>query len=139
MARKRYGRTQYEVTPEEFAKTWNIAETADIAAKALGMPLPIVLARVSNYRKRGIPMKKMPRRNSRSLDVDKISREVKRLYGRTSAVRLNALKEDLAEKMTKIPDELQPLVAEMIDHIAVEASKQGAMEAIKQLKKEGKI
>jgi hypothetical protein len=66
-------RTHYEVSAEEFALTWNRSGSAQEAAERLGMPLPIVQARVSNYRKRGVNLKKMPRKNSRRLDVAKIN------------------------------------------------------------------
>jgi hypothetical protein len=66
-------RTHYEVSAEEFAMTWNRSGSAQEAAETLGMPLPIVQARVSNYRKRGVNLKKMPRKNSRRLDVAKLN------------------------------------------------------------------
>jgi hypothetical protein len=65
-------RTRYAVTPEEFALTWNDSESADEAAERLKMPKPIVLARVSAYRNKGVKLKKMRRANSR-LDVEKLN------------------------------------------------------------------
>jgi hypothetical protein len=81
MARKkarpeREGRANYPVSPEEFALTWNGSASAQEAADELGMPLPIVLARVSNYRKKGIRMKKMPRKNGRRVDVEGINKKL---------------------------------------------------------------
>jgi hypothetical protein len=70
---RREERTQYQISAEQFALTWNDSQSTDEACERLGMPRGIVLARVSNYRKRGIKMKKMPRKNSRRLDVDGIN------------------------------------------------------------------
>src|SRR6478672_7811948 len=70
-------RTRYTVTPEEFALTWNSCDSAEEVAEKLGMPKPIILARVSNYRKKGVHLKKMRRKNARRLDVDKLNRSIK--------------------------------------------------------------
>lgn len=70
------GRTRYEVTPEEFALTWNASDSAEEVAEKLGMPEPIVLARVSNYRKRGVNLKKMRRKNARRVDVEAINKSI---------------------------------------------------------------
>jgi hypothetical protein len=66
-------RTHYPVSPEKFALIWNSCESAEEAAEKLEMPKPIVLARVSNYRQKGVRLKKMRRKNSRRLDVEKIN------------------------------------------------------------------
>jgi hypothetical protein len=65
------------VTPDEFALTWQASDSAEEAAEKLGMPEPIVLARVSNYRKLGVNLKKMPRKNSRRVDVEGINKSIK--------------------------------------------------------------
>jgi hypothetical protein len=91
--RDQEGRTRYAVTPEQFALAWNESESAEEAAQRVDMPLPIVLARVSNYRKKGIKMKKMPRKDSRKLNVEKINQsvEIKNIFlvgdGRTNLVQ----------------------------------------------------
>ena len=67
-------RTSYEVSAKTFALTWNRAGSAEEAAQKLEMPLPIVLARVSRYRKGGMKLKRMPRKNSRGFDVEYINK-----------------------------------------------------------------
>jgi hypothetical protein len=98
-------RTQYTVTPEKFALTWNACESAEEVAEKLGMPKPIVLARVSNYRKMGIHLKKMRRKNSRRLDVDKINR----LIAETEAAEESQTKEALTEQMRTLEQSLRQL------------------------------
>jgi hypothetical protein len=66
-------RTRYRVSAEEFAITWNSCQSAEEVAEKLGMPKPIVLARVSNYRRNGLKLKKMKRKNSRRLNVGEIN------------------------------------------------------------------
>lgn len=72
-------RTKYEITPEKFVEIWSRAESAEEAAEEMGMPLPIVLARVSNYRKKGVRLKKMPRKNSRRVDVDHLNKIIDKI------------------------------------------------------------
>jgi uncharacterized protein (TIGR02996 family) len=52
-------RAKYFVSPEKFVLAWNDSESADEVAERLGMTKPIVLARVSAYRKKGVHLKKM--------------------------------------------------------------------------------
>lgn len=71
---------QYEVTPEEFCRVWTAASSADEVAEKLDMPKPIVSARASTYREKGIPLKKMPRGSSkRGLDVQGLKELVEAL------------------------------------------------------------
>src|SRR5205807_5198562 len=62
------GRTQYDVTAEQFVRAWQTSETAQEVADRLKMPKPIVLARASAYRKDGVKLKKLKRTSSRALD-----------------------------------------------------------------------
>jgi hypothetical protein len=70
------GRTDYGVSPEDFCRAWQTsngggeyANPAEVAEK-LGMPKPIVLARASNYRQMGIPLKPAKRGAPKGLDVE---------------------------------------------------------------------
>lgn len=63
------GLTKYDVSPEQFCKVWTESNSADEVADKLGMPKPIVHARASSYREKGIPLKKMPRHVKTGLDV----------------------------------------------------------------------
>ena len=61
MAKEKKKHTDYKVSPEAFVVAWNSCETAHEVAKKTGMPVPIVHARASNYRKAGITLKKLAR------------------------------------------------------------------------------
>lgn len=50
---------KYNVSAERFIEVWQTSESAQEVADKLGMPKPIVLARASNYRSDGIPLKSM--------------------------------------------------------------------------------
>lgn len=75
-------RNSYDVTPEQFIFIWQTSETPQEAADKLKMPRPIVLARATGYRRRGIPLKAMPRRGRRTVDVEKLKRLAEELVGR---------------------------------------------------------
>ncbi len=64
-------RKQYGLTAEDFIRLWNTSGTTAQAVERLGMPYHVALARVSKYRKRGIRLKKMPRK--RHLAVNKLN------------------------------------------------------------------
>jgi len=73
-------RTEYNLTPEKVLEVWQTSHSAQEAADKLGMPKPILHARISKYRKMGVEgIKKMPRPRRASLDVDGMSEFVKRL------------------------------------------------------------
>jgi hypothetical protein len=65
---RKYAR--YNVSAEEFIRTWQASATADEVAEKLGMPKPIVHARASSYRSVGIRLKKMPRPEGKTIDVE---------------------------------------------------------------------
>lgn len=68
-------RKSYNVAPVKFVETWQNSESAQEVAEKLHMPKNIVLARAAVYRKPrkdgspGVPLKRMPRKNVRGLDV----------------------------------------------------------------------
>lgn len=72
-------RESYDISPEDFVSVWQTSATAQEAADRLtaiaGKPVPkdICLSRASVYRKRGINLKKMPRKNPRALKVDALN------------------------------------------------------------------
>jgi hypothetical protein len=55
-------------------RIWQDASSTDEVCEKTKMPYGVVLARVSNYRRRGIRLKKMPRKNSRKVDVEKLNK-----------------------------------------------------------------
>lgn len=85
MAKKpNVGRTEYDVSPEQFIRVWQAANSVDEVAAKLKMPKPIVLARKSNYVKAGVKLKKMPRKStSRNLDVDRLNALIDELNKKT--------------------------------------------------------
>jgi len=79
--REKKQRKQYNVSDEQFVEAWQTSRSAAACAEKLGMPKNIVLARSAVYRKRGIQLKKMERKNPRRLDVDKLNRKIESLGG----------------------------------------------------------
>jgi hypothetical protein len=75
-------RTNYDVSPKRFIEVWQAASSAEEAANTLGMPKPIVHARVSTYRKQGINLKKM-KRASKKLDVEGLNELITTLARKT--------------------------------------------------------
>ena len=73
------GLATYNVSPEEFCRVWTESSSADEVSEKLKMPKPIVHARASSYREKGIPLKKMPRRKSKGLDVESLKALVESL------------------------------------------------------------
>lgn len=73
MKKSRKPKQTYQVTPEQVITVWQTSETAQEAAEKLGMPLPILHARVCSYRRRGWPLKSMNRRRGRhKLDNERL-------------------------------------------------------------------
>jgi hypothetical protein len=64
---------KYAVSPEKFIEVWELAESAEEVAAKLQMPKPIVHARATNYRRAGVRLKSMPRRNRKSLNVESLN------------------------------------------------------------------
>ena len=79
---KKNGRAKYGVTPEQFITAWQTSQSADEVADKLQMPKPIVLARVSCYRRAGLKLKKMPRRSGKGLDIERLNRLIEELNGK---------------------------------------------------------
>ena len=72
--RKRRSRKRYHVSVESFVRTWQSSTSASEASERLGLPVPLVTCRVWTYRRRGIKLKTMPRRNPRKLDIEGLNR-----------------------------------------------------------------
>jgi len=72
---------QYNVKANEFVWAWQTSETAAEVAERLGMPRPIVYARASSYRKRGVRLKKLKRSSPRGLNTDALNRLADALAG----------------------------------------------------------
>lgn len=53
-------------TPKEFVKAWQSSSSAKEVAKKLGMHIKTVRSRVTFYRRKGVPLKKMA--GGRSID-----------------------------------------------------------------------
>lgn len=68
-------RASYGITAEEFVRVWQSCSSASEVVSRLNMPLPIVHARASGYRKAGVHLKSMPRnRQGGGLDVEALNR-----------------------------------------------------------------
>ena len=67
------GKTDYNVPAEVFIATWQTSASAMEVSEKLKMPKDIVHARASTYRQAGIRLKKMPRHQTKALDVDKMN------------------------------------------------------------------
>ena len=66
------------VRAAEFVKVWQGAERSSAVSKALGLSPSVASSRASLYRKRGIPLKKMPRgRGSAPLDIKALTKLAK--------------------------------------------------------------
>ncbi len=72
-------RTEYGLSAEQIVRAWQLSGSAQEAADKLGMPKPILHARVSGYRKKGVRLKSMPRTPGREIDVDAMNRLIQTL------------------------------------------------------------
>jgi hypothetical protein len=79
MAMKQAPRNDWNITPEAFITAWQTSDTVEEVCEKTGMPKPIVLARASAYRRSGINMKHMRRKDRRGLDVEKLNRLIEGL------------------------------------------------------------
>jgi len=68
-------RNNYNVGVEEVVEAWQTSATAEEAAKKLGMPKAILIARVSQYRSRKIKLKVMKRGRPgiNAIDVERMN------------------------------------------------------------------
>jgi hypothetical protein len=66
--------TNYGVSPEAFVMAFEEANTVSDVAEKLAIPIPIVHARASVYRRLGVKLKKLKRRKSSSVDVDRLNK-----------------------------------------------------------------
>lgn len=67
-------RRKYNVSAEQFITAWRSSETAREVAAKVGLPLPIVYARVSFYRRRGVRLLPLRRTHPKTLDVAALNR-----------------------------------------------------------------
>lgn len=91
MAKRNVGKADYGVDPEIFVAVWEKCQTVDEvfeklaeASKKLGrppMPKPIIIARASNYRDAGVPLKKMRRTDARTIDTEKLKGIIAQIHG----------------------------------------------------------
>ena len=73
------------VTMEEFIKAWEKAESAQAVADKLGIGKATAQQRATNYRRKGIPLKKFERPKMASLDVDAGQKLLAKIRGTTVA------------------------------------------------------
>jgi hypothetical protein len=72
-------KVDYGVSAERFVEVWQTSNSAQEVADRTGMPLPIVHARASGYRKQGVKLKKMPRAHGRQLDIEALNRLIEEI------------------------------------------------------------
>jgi hypothetical protein len=68
----------YGVTPEQFIDAWMTSTYLDEVAEKLGMPKDIVAARASNYRGMGLRLKKLKRRSTKGLNIDRLNELIRK-------------------------------------------------------------
>ena len=72
--KKPVARVKYNVDSETFVRTWQSSSTVEEVAQKLGMPASIANARAGGYRKKGINLKMMSKReNPHKLDIEKLN------------------------------------------------------------------
>jgi hypothetical protein len=76
---RRPGKTEYNVSAEQFITVWQTSDTAQEAAERLKMPKDIAHARASMYRKAGVRLKRMPRRGQGGLNVAALNKLIEEL------------------------------------------------------------
>ena len=59
-----------KIETEPFIRAWQAANSAEEVSNQLGTKLASVTARANYYRKKGINLKKMPRKNGVRLDIE---------------------------------------------------------------------
>lgn len=67
------GKTNYGVSAETFLRVYQAASSPQEVADLLGMPRPIIAARASAYRRKGLQVKRFPR-GSKALDLEALSK-----------------------------------------------------------------
>lgn len=81
MSHEKGKRTEYGVSAEQFIMTWQNSESAAEVSEKTGIPIPIVHARASLYRRKGVKLKKMKRSSDRGLDVDALNLLITKIEG----------------------------------------------------------
>lgn len=109
------GRTVYDVSPEQFVYAWQTSRSADEVAEKLKMPKPIVHARASSYREKGVPLKKMPRHTNRGLDLKGLNAIIERLNKEQGVSQATEPKVTKGQENTTIdPDAVQAVVEQVM-------------------------
>jgi hypothetical protein len=97
------GRQNYEVSAEEFVRAWQQSSSVDEVAEKLGMPKPIVLARASTYRQKGVKLKAV-KRGAKGLDVDTLNAIIDELNREQAGTEGEAAKGHPARRTGRPPD-----------------------------------
>jgi hypothetical protein len=66
-------RKSYNVSATDFIKVWQSSTSVQEVSEKLGMPVPIVHARASSYRKAGVRLKNFPKTHGRALDIEALN------------------------------------------------------------------
>ncbi len=89
--RKGRAKTNYEVPAQEFIRIWETSRDAEEVSQRTRMPIDIVHARASNYRKAGVKLKKLERKSKAGgLDVDGLNQLIKAIRSRSARERTEA-------------------------------------------------
>jgi len=103
MAKKSKSQKTYHVTAEEFVIAWNTSTSAKEVAEKVGMPIPIVHARASKYRKAGVRLKDHKVQSGRSLNVAKLNALIDEMEAerKSAGTKLDALDEQVVDAIVK--------------------------------------
>lgn len=72
-------RIDYNVSPQEFVRTWQTSETVKGVCQKLKMPSSAVVSRAFNYRKRGIKLKQLLTAVRPQVDVDELNQLIEEI------------------------------------------------------------
>jgi hypothetical protein len=67
------------VTPEEFVSVWQKSPNIDTVIEETGLSRGAVNGRAAVYRRKGVPLKKMPRANGPRIDYSELASLAKKL------------------------------------------------------------
>lgn len=103
MAKKSKSQKTYHVTAEDFVIAWNTSTSAKEVAEKVGMPIPIVHARASKYRKAGVRLRDHKVQSGRSLNVAKLNALIDELEvdRKSEGTKLNASDEEVVDAIVK--------------------------------------
>lgn len=107
-------RANYGVSAEQFVSSWEAAASAADVASQLNMPVAIVHARATYYKRRGVKLKPMPRVisvSAKKAEVDRLNNLAQRIrYAKAEAEKGNS------EQIRILLEEgkLNPVVADVL-------------------------